>query len=146
TSAKSPRERPRPKPGGPSSARSATPSTPACRPTHEPGQRAREGNRGTALHPARLARTPNASSSDKPLPDPPPPYASPHAPAARKVPPGYAERLDRHGNKWDSICTALTITSTGSIPHITDNLTRTVSVALPDSRRPRPEVMAALRH
>jgi hypothetical protein len=105
TSANSPTERPRPKPGGPSSARSATPSTPACRPTHEPGQRAREGNRGTALHPARLARTPNASSSDKPLPDPPPPYASPHAPPARKVPPGYAERLDRHGNKWDSICT-----------------------------------------
>ena len=32
-------------------------------------RRAREGNRGTALTPARPAHTPNASSSDKPLPD-----------------------------------------------------------------------------
>jgi len=33
---------------------------------------AREGNRGTALTPARPAHTPHASSSDKPLPGPPP--------------------------------------------------------------------------
>ena len=32
--------------------------------------RAREGNRGTTLTPARPAHTPNAGSSDKPLPDP----------------------------------------------------------------------------
>ena len=32
--------------------------------------RAREGNRGTTLHPARPAHTPNAGSSDKPLPGP----------------------------------------------------------------------------
>jgi transposase len=35
--------------------------------------KAREGNRGTALTPARPAHTPNASSSDQPLPDPTPP-------------------------------------------------------------------------
>ena len=37
-------------------------------------RRAREGNRGTTLHPARPAHTPHASSSGKPLPDPAPPY------------------------------------------------------------------------
>ena len=49
----------------------------ACKPTPERGQprRAREGNRGTTLQPARPAHTPHASSSDQPLPDPPPPYA-----------------------------------------------------------------------
>ena len=49
---------------GPSSARSATPSSPASRPTparpQRPGPRAREGTRGTTLHPARPADTPNA--------------------------------------------------------------------------------------
>ena len=35
-----------------------------------PARRAREGNRGTTLTPARPAHTPNAGSSDKPLPDP----------------------------------------------------------------------------
>ena len=34
-----------------------------------PARRAREGNRGTTLTPARPAHTPNAGSSDKPLPD-----------------------------------------------------------------------------
>ena len=63
---------------GPSSARPATPSSPASRPTparpQRPGPRAREGTRGTTLHPARPAHTPHASSSDKPLPDPAPAY------------------------------------------------------------------------
>ena len=36
--------------------------------------RAREGNRGTTLTPARPAHTPHASSSDKPLPSPAPHY------------------------------------------------------------------------
>ena len=62
----------------PQAARSATPSTPACRPTPAGPQhrrdRAREGNRGTTLSPARPAHTPNTGSSAKPLPDPPPPY------------------------------------------------------------------------
>ena len=76
------------KPSAASSGGSATPSTPACRPTpagppHSPGQRAREGNRGTTLSPARPAHTPKTSSSAKPLPSPPPPYdprADAHAP------------------------------------------------------------------
>src|SRR6266567_517957 len=40
----------------------------------QPVPRAREGNRGTTLSPARPAHTPNASSSAKPLPDLSPPY------------------------------------------------------------------------
>jgi hypothetical protein len=36
----------------------------------QPTPRAREGNRGTALTPARPAHTPDTGSSDKPLPDP----------------------------------------------------------------------------
>ena len=40
-------------------------------------EKAREGNQGTTLTPARPAHTPNASSSDKPLPDPTPPYDPP---------------------------------------------------------------------
>ena len=39
-----------------------------------PAPRAREGNRGTTLSPARPAHTPNTGSSAKPLPDLPPPY------------------------------------------------------------------------
>ena len=39
--------------------------------------RAREGNRGTTLSPARPAHTPNTGSSAKPLPDPPPPPPAP---------------------------------------------------------------------
>jgi len=42
----------------------------ARRAGQQPAQRAREGNRGTTLTPARPAHTPNAGSSDKPLPDP----------------------------------------------------------------------------
>ena len=41
----------------------------ARRAAQRPARRAREGNRGTALTPARPAHTPNAGSSDKPLPD-----------------------------------------------------------------------------
>ena len=41
------------------------PMQPAMRP---PQLMAREGNRGTALSPARPAHTPHAGSSDKPLP------------------------------------------------------------------------------
>ncbi|MGI8447861.1 MAG: transposase [Streptosporangiaceae bacterium] len=59
-----------------------------------PGQRAREGNRGTTLTPARPAHTPNASSSDKPLPDLPPPYGpairtrtTPPKPGSKNTPP-----------------------------------------------------------
>ena len=40
-------------------------------------RRAREGNRGTTLTPARPAHTPNTGSSDKPLPSPSPPYDPP---------------------------------------------------------------------
>ena len=41
-------------------------------------RRAREGNRGTTLKPARPAHTPNTGSSVKPLPNPTPPYDPPH--------------------------------------------------------------------
>jgi transposase len=41
----------------------------ARRTGQRPARRAREGNRGTTLTPARPAHTPNAGSSDKPLPD-----------------------------------------------------------------------------
>ena len=81
------------KPSAASSDASATPSTPACRPTpagpqHSPRQRAREGNRGTTLSPARPAHTPKTSSSAKPLPSPPPPYdprTRPHPPVRRQL-------------------------------------------------------------
>jgi transposase len=55
----------------------------AALPQTEDQRQAREGNRETALTPARLARTPHASSSEKPLPGPPPRH---HDPAPR---PGY---------------------------------------------------------
>jgi len=42
----------------------------APRAGQQPARRAREGNRGTALTPARPAHTPNVGSSGKPLPDP----------------------------------------------------------------------------
>jgi hypothetical protein len=41
----------------------------ARRAGQRPARTAREGNRGTTLTPARPAHTPNAGSSDKPLPD-----------------------------------------------------------------------------
>src|SRR6266516_7583648 len=39
-----------------------------------PAPRAREGNRGTTLHPGRPAHTPHTGTSGKPLPGLPPPY------------------------------------------------------------------------
>ena len=68
----------------------------------------REGNRGTTLTPARPAHTPSASSSDKPLPSPAPPYGPPPRPPgpSRQSPhqrkPGVT--LDNN-SKEDSICT-----------------------------------------
>jgi len=54
-------------------ARSATPSTPASWPTPgAPPSGTREGNRGTTLTPGRPARTPDAGTSDQPLPGLPP--------------------------------------------------------------------------
>jgi transposase len=69
-----PRAKPRKKPSARSNARSATPSSPACRktPGAPPRPRAREGNRGTTLHPGRPAHTPTTGSSGKPLPGLPP--------------------------------------------------------------------------
>jgi hypothetical protein len=98
---------------GASSGGSATPSTPASSPTpaRPPAtrQRAREGNRGTTLTPARPARTPSAGSSDKPLPSPaspydPPPRPGEHHPHPRRRKP--AEVLDKN-IKEGSICTPL---------------------------------------
>src|SRR5215470_11122100 len=82
STASSPKARPARKHSGASSGRSATPSTPAWSPTPPPAARlptlrAREGNRGTALSPARPARTPGAGSSEKPLPDHTPAYGQP---------------------------------------------------------------------
>ena len=52
----------------------------ARRAAERPAQRAREGNRGTTLSPARPAHTPNTGSSAKPLPDPTPTLRpAPHA-------------------------------------------------------------------
>jgi transposase len=65
--------KPRKKPSAHSSARSATPSSPACKKTPGASQRrAREGNRGTILSPGRPAHTPTTGSSGKPLPGLPP--------------------------------------------------------------------------
>ena len=57
-----------------SGVRGAKPTLPAAHPRK---LMAREGNRGTALSPARPAHTPGAGSSDKPLPDRNPAYDSP---------------------------------------------------------------------
>src|SRR5947208_9637959 len=71
-----PKAKPRKKRCARSNARSATPSSPACRPTpgapQPPRPRARAGNRGTTLHPGRPAHTPTTGSSGKPLPGLPP--------------------------------------------------------------------------
>jgi len=76
-------------------ARSATPSTPACRPmpgAPQPRQgRAREGNRGTTLPPGRPARTPSTGASDKPLPGLPPTLRPPLLPFPRRCQPGRAD-------------------------------------------------------
>jgi hypothetical protein len=82
-------------PSAPSNGGSATPSTPPCSatPARPPPQRprlaappprVREGNRGTTLHPARPAHTPNASSSDQPLPNPAPSLRPPNQPRPRQ--------------------------------------------------------------
>ena len=74
TTARSPKARPRRKHSARSSDGSATPSSPACRPTpaapRQPPPRAREGNRGTTPQPARPTHTPSTGSSAKPLPSP----------------------------------------------------------------------------
>jgi hypothetical protein len=82
------------KPSAASNGKSATPSTAACGPTPagpqpQPQPRAREGNRGPPLSPARPAHTPKTGSSAQPLPSPTPPYdprAAPHLPGP--MPPG----------------------------------------------------------
>jgi transposase len=84
SSGSSPKARPGKKRCDRSSAESAMPCSPACRPTpakpREPSARAREGNRGTTVSPARPAHTPSAGSSAKPLPDPTPPYGPARSP------------------------------------------------------------------
>ena len=69
-----PRAKPRKKRCVRSNARSATPSSAACKktPGAPPPRRAREGNRGTTLSPGRPAHTPTTGSSGKPLPGLPP--------------------------------------------------------------------------
>ena len=88
------------RPCAPSSDASATPSSPASRPTPagppQPGLRAREGTRGTTLSPARPAHTPDTSSSAKPLPDPPPPYGPGQRPSGRRPPPAPQRPPQKH--------------------------------------------------
>ncbi len=80
--------------------RLATPSTASSRPTpagqpRRPALRAREGNRGTTLIPARPAHTPSTGASDQPLPDLNPPYDPgpiPRATTARGPRPGRPPR------------------------------------------------------
>jgi transposase len=111
TTASWPRARRTKRHSGPSSDGSAMPSTAASKPTRgallpDRLQRAREGNRGTTLTPARPACTPNTSSSDKPLPDPNPPY---DPPPRASVPSHRSELQGTPGrpldNKEASICT-----------------------------------------
>src|SRR6185437_12670163 len=68
---------------------------------------AREGNRGTTLSPARPARTPNAGSSAKPLPDLPPPYDPGHAPLRGRPHPARrkrsAEPLDAKRSRYGRV-------------------------------------------
>ena len=89
-----PKAKPRKKRCARSTARSATPSSPACRKT--PGaplrRRAREGNRGTTLQPGRPAHTPTTGSSGKPLPGLPPTLRLPLLPFPRSCPPVRASR------------------------------------------------------
>src|SRR5260370_147507 len=80
-------------------------SFPGC----PPGPRAREGNQGTTLTPARPAHTPNASPSDQPLPDLTPPYG----PAPQRARLHSRSRLRRklgqpldNNSKEDSSCCA----------------------------------------
>jgi transposase len=87
TTASWPRARRTKRHSGPSSGGSAMPSTASFRPTRgalppDQLQRAREGNRGTTLSPARPVCTPGTGSSAKPLPDPDPLYDPPPHPSA----------------------------------------------------------------
>ena len=71
-----------------------------------PARRAREGNRGTTLTPARPDCTPCTGSSDKPLPDPqpaygPPPGASP--PSTRSTSPSTAASAQAGTNNQDQL-------------------------------------------
>ena len=76
---------------------------PSRRPPGQRGpapRRAREGNRGTALSPARPDRTPDTGSSAKPLPGSPPPYDPPSRSSSTKTSPAgrtenFAEPLMR---------------------------------------------------
>ena len=111
TTARSPRARHTKKHSGASNGGSATPSTPACKPTPArpppPARGAREGNRGTTLSPARPAHTPSASSSDKPLPSP----GSAYGPLPRASLRGHRNRGQRKpsqalDSKEDSFCAA----------------------------------------
>ncbi len=84
-----------------SNASSAMPSTSGSRLTLPAGcpqkLTAREGNRGTALAPARPAHTPGTGSSDKPLPDQHPAYDQAPRPgeqSQRRRSRTRAERLD----------------------------------------------------
>ena len=61
--------------------------------------RAREGNRGTALSPARPAHTPGAGSSDKPLPDHNPAYGQPPQHAGQCKQPRSRPRAEALDNK-----------------------------------------------
>jgi hypothetical protein len=86
STARSPRARPAKRHSARSNASSATSSTPGSRPTPPAAGphtlTVREGNRGTALSPARPAHTPGTGSSDKPLPDQHPAYDRPPGPAS----------------------------------------------------------------
>ena len=100
---RSPRARPAKKRSARSNASSATLSTPTSPLTPPaPGPHtltAREGNRGTALSPARPARTPGAGSSDKPLPDHNPAYGQPPRHAGQHKQPRSSPRAEALDNK-----------------------------------------------
>ena len=88
-----------------------------------PARRAREGNRGTTLSPARPAHTPNTGSSDKPPPGPKP---SLRAPAGSRRPCRHpsiqcsrsSEPLDNGRNKEDSIWAESAVPCWTRWPHI----------------------------
>ena len=63
--------------------------SPACRktPGAPPRRRARDGNRGTTLHPGRPTHTPTTGSSGKPLPGLPPTLRPPPLPLPRRCHP-----------------------------------------------------------
>jgi hypothetical protein len=77
-------------------ARLVADAAPAARP---PKLTAREGNRGTALSPARPAHTPGTGSSDKPLPDHTPAYDRPPRHAGQCQQPRSIPRTEALDNK-----------------------------------------------